>query len=89
MEQAKGILLLGINAKYIHTNLALYSLRQYAIKAAGMYGDYYRENIFLREYTINHRTEEILRGIYKVRPQVLYAISDHDTPIYIPKRLKQ
>lgn len=36
MEQAKGILLLGINAKYIHTNLALYSLRQYAIKAAGM-----------------------------------------------------
>ena len=41
MEQAKGILLLGINAKYIHTNLALYSLRQYAIKAAGMYGDYY------------------------------------------------
>ena len=34
MEQAKGILLLGINAKYIHTNLALYSLRQYAIKAA-------------------------------------------------------
>ncbi len=71
MEQAKGILLLGINAKYIHTNLALYSLRQYAIKAAGMYGDYYRENIFLREYTINHRTEEILRGIYKVRPQVL------------------
>ena len=60
MEQAKGILLLGINAKYIHTNLALYSLRQYAIKAAGMYGDYYRENIFLREYTINHRTEEII-----------------------------
>ncbi|MDE7326668.1 MAG: B12-binding domain-containing radical SAM protein [Lachnospiraceae bacterium] len=71
MERIRGILLLGINAKYIHTNLALYSLRQYAVQAAGERGDFYREHIFLREYTINHRVEEILRGIYKVRPRVL------------------
>ena len=73
------ILLLAVNAKYIHTNLAIYSLRQYALWAAekngdGNFGrdaDYYKEHIFLREYTINHMPDEILRGIYKVHPQVL------------------
>ena len=72
------ILLLAVNAKYIHTNLAIYSLRQYALWAAAKNGDnfcgdenYGKEHIFLREYTINHMLDEILRGIYEVHPQVL------------------
>lgn len=50
------LLLVGINAKYIHSNPAIHSLRAYA----GQYG----EHIILKEYTINHSREEILRDIY-------------------------
>ena len=57
------ILLTGINAKYIHSNLALYSLRAYA-------GEY-KEYIELAEYTINHQIDYILQGIYKSKPDVL------------------
>lgn len=57
------LLLTAINAKYIHSNLAVYSLRAYAKE--------YREQIELAEYTINHRMEYILSGIYKRRPDVL------------------
>lgn len=57
------ILLTAINAKYIHSNLAVYSLRSYA-------GEY-REQIRLLEYTINNRVEEILEGIYKEQADVI------------------
>ncbi|MCI8326404.1 MAG: DUF4080 domain-containing protein [Lachnospiraceae bacterium] len=57
------ILLTAINAKYIHSNLAVYSLRTYARK--------YREYVQLLEYTINNRLEEILEGIYKAHADVI------------------
>lgn len=59
-------LLTALNAKYIHTNPALYSLRAYASRYAGL-----GEHIELLEYTINHRQEEILSGIYKRKPDVI------------------
>lgn len=69
---AMKILLLAINAKYIHTNPAIYSLRRYAIHACGPeYADCFAEHIFLREYTINHEKDAVLRGIYELRPGVL------------------
>lgn len=55
------ILLAAINAKYIHSNLAIYSLKAYA-KA---------QNIELAEYTINQQKDDILADIYKKRPDVL------------------
>lgn len=58
-----NILLVAINAKYIHSNLAVYSLKAYARE--------YREHIGLLEYTINHRIDYILREIYKQQPDVL------------------
>lgn len=58
-----NILLIAINAKYIHSNLAVYSLKAYA--------DKYREHVQLMEYTINHRMDYILQEIYKQRPDVL------------------
>ena len=58
-----NILLTAINAKYIHSNLAVYSLRAYAKE--------YQEHISLVEYTINQRTDYILREIYKRKPDVL------------------
>ncbi len=57
------ILLTAINAKYIHSNLAVYSLRAYA--------EEYRGNIELAEFTINHQKEYILSEIYKKKPDVL------------------
>lgn len=60
---AKKILLTAINAKYIHSNLAIYSLRANAGK--------YEELVELAEYTINHRPDEILEGIYKREPDVV------------------
>lgn len=57
------ILLTAINAKYIHSNLAIYSLKASAGELAA--------HVELAEFTINHRTEEILREIYKRKPHVL------------------
>ena len=51
------ILLTAINAKYIHSNLAVYSLRAYA-------GEY-KESVYLAEYTINNQKDYILEELYK------------------------
>lgn len=56
------ILLVAINAKYIHSNLAVYSLQSYA-KNQGI-------SVELAEYTINHRQEDILADIYRRKPQL-------------------
>lgn len=57
------ILLTALNAKYIHSNPAIYSLKRYAKD----YGDH----IFLAEFTINNQVDDILSSIYKQRPEVL------------------
>ncbi|HBA62464.1 MAG TPA: B12-binding domain-containing radical SAM protein [Lachnospiraceae bacterium] len=57
------ILLAAINAKYIHSNLAVYSLRAYAKP--------YREKIRIAEYTINQPLEEILMDLYRQGPDLL------------------
>ena len=57
------ILLTAINAKYIHSNLAVYSLKAAAEK--------YSDNIILGEYTINNSKDYILEKIYIQRPDVL------------------
>ncbi|MDD3368704.1 MAG: B12-binding domain-containing radical SAM protein [Lachnospiraceae bacterium] len=57
-------LLTAVNAKYIHTNPALYSLRAHA-------GTAYRPYIEIAEYTINNQMEDILNGIYEKAPDVL------------------
>lgn len=57
------ILLTAINAKYIHSNLAVYSLKAYAKE--------YKENIEIAEFTINNQADYILEEIYKCKPDVL------------------
>ncbi len=57
------IVLTAINAKYIHSNLAVYSLRAYA--------KLYKEEIEIAEYTINQQIDDILRDLYKKKPDVL------------------
>lgn len=58
------ILLAAINAKYIHSNPALYSLKTYA-------GQIKDRQIAIAEYTINHRREDILADLYRQAPDML------------------
>ena len=57
------IVLTAINAKYIHSNLAVYSLRAYATP--------YKDEIEIAEYTINQQLDDILIDIYKRKPDIL------------------
>ena len=57
-------LLTALNAKYIHTNLALYSLSQYASE--------YKDEVELLEYTINNRMDMLIQKIYEKKPDVLF-----------------
>ena len=57
------ILLVACNAKYIHSNLAVYDLQAYASD----YADY----IVLKEYTINQQKDDIMRDIYLEHPDVV------------------
>ena len=64
-------LLTAINAKYIHSNLGVYSLRAAALAAAPASDKHEPFSVELAEFTINHRTEEILRDIFLRKPDVL------------------
>lgn len=68
----RKFLLIGINAKYIHSNPAIYSIQAYA-------QEYYRqknwtltdEMLELAEYTINQNKESILADIYHRKPDIV------------------
>jgi radical SAM superfamily enzyme YgiQ (UPF0313 family) len=56
-------LLVAVNAKYIHSNLAVYSLKKYA-KDSGV-------DIEIAEYTINNLSEKVVQDIYLRKPDIL------------------
>ncbi len=62
-EVEMKILLVAINAKYIHSNLAVYCLKKYSKE--------YDNNIEIAEYTINQQMEFILQDIYKRNADVV------------------
>ncbi len=57
------ILLVSINAKYIHTNPAVYLLRANAAE--------FCQNVMIREFTINQSPDEILQGIVEEQPDFI------------------
>lgn len=57
------ILLAACNAKYIHSNLAVYDLQAYASD--------YADHIVLKEYTINQQKDDIMCDIYLEHPDVV------------------
>lgn len=73
------ILIVAINAKYIHSNLAVYSLKAYAKKHLSdcLLEDGIRRDktevaeIEIAEYTINQYAEHILADIYRRKPDVI------------------
>lgn len=64
------ILLTAINAKYIHSNLAVYCLRAYAEKHMQISAAK-DIDIEIAEYTINQQLEDIMLDIYEKYPDVL------------------
>ncbi len=64
------VLLTAINAKYIHSNLAVYSLKAYA-EAHFQIEQNQEIEVSLAEYTINQPVDAILQEIYKKRPDIL------------------
>ena len=66
----KKILLTAINAKYIHSNLAVYSLKAYAQSFLDHNINDAAE-IEIAEYTINQQIDDILMDIYKRKPDML------------------
>lgn len=63
MEKTNYFLLAAVNAKYIHSNLAVYSMTAYA-RERGM-------NAEFAEYTINHQMDAVLRDLYMRQPDVI------------------
>jgi len=57
------VLLAALNAKYIHSSLALRSLKAYA--------DPDGEYTVIKEYTINNRIEQTVKDIYKEKPDII------------------
>ncbi len=61
------ILLVAINAKYVHSNLAVYNLKAYAKSQLNIDS----VEIELAEYTINQYTEDIIREIYRKKADMV------------------
>ncbi len=57
------ILLTAINAKYIHSNLAVYSLKNYV--------EGFKQNVDIVEYTINQNLDDILADLFIKHPDLL------------------
>lgn len=57
------IILAACNAKYIHSNLAVYDLQAYARQ--------FQQHILLKEYTINQQKDEIMKDLYEEKPDVI------------------
>jgi len=57
-------LLVAVNAKYIHSNPAIYSLRAYS-------GEELQQYVELAEYTINQSMQDILADIYRRKPDAI------------------
>ena len=60
------ILLVGINAKYIHSNLGVYCIQAYARKRGITDKD-----LQIKEYTINQEVDFILGDIYLQKPEMI------------------
>ncbi len=63
-DRSGRFLLVAVNAKYIHSNPAIYSLR-------ACVGEERQGWVELAEYTINQAVQEILADIYRRRPAVI------------------
>lgn len=62
----KKVLLCALNSKFIHSCLAVHSLKKFAVSQG-----YDKEKIKIKEFTINDNIDFILHGIFSVKPEVI------------------
>ena len=63
-EHGMKFLLVAVNAKYIHSNPAVYSLYAYSKEK-------YAQSMEIVEFTINQKTEDILAQLYERKPDAI------------------
>lgn len=61
------VVLAALNAKYVHSNLAVYNLVEYAKKQWKGQGP----EFVIEEYTINHNLDQILQSLYQEKAAVV------------------
>lgn len=66
MKNNSKILLCALNSKFIHSCLAVHSLKKFAVQ-----GGYDKEKISIKEFTINDTLDYILNGIFSENPDVI------------------
>lgn len=79
------VLLTALNARYIHTNLAVRYLEKSVI-------DILHENVSIKEFTINNSVDYIMQEIYDYNPDILCFscyIWNIDMISYITKHIKK
>lgn len=64
------IILAALNAKYVHSNLAVYNLEAYAEAQLNKDGAEQPE-ILVKEYTINHNLDHIMQSLYREKAEVI------------------
>lgn len=62
MKNNSKVLLCALNSKFIHSCLAVYSLKKYAVTKG-----YDEEKILIKEFTINDTLDYILEGIFSAK----------------------
>ncbi len=62
----KKVLLCALNSKFIHSCLAVHSLKKFAVSKG-----YAKEKLVIKEFTINDNIDFILNGIFSVKPEII------------------
>ncbi len=86
------IVLCAINAKYIHSNLGIYSLYTYAAESLRESCSENNMDIHICEYTINNEREKILNSLYLEKADVIAFscyIWNIDVVLLIARELKK
>ncbi len=65
------IILAALNAKYVHSNLAVYDLQAYAKVQLNQITCRKQPEILIKEYTINHNLDLILQSLYREKAAVV------------------
>ncbi len=56
------VLLVGVNSKFIHSNLGIYSIKEYCKQY---------ENLFIKEYTINNNKYDVVTELFEEKADVV------------------
>ena len=64
------ILLMTLNSKYIHSNLAIHSISKY-VKRYSKKIDAQQDDLIIKEYTINQSQDDILRELIEINADVI------------------